>query len=249
MDLGSHHPGFEPANQCGPVSARLGLWVVPPSRRVVTSRADVRATYDRIAAHFAETRPTPWPEVESFIDGRSGAVALDLGTGNGRHAELLADRARQVLAVDLSRAALQVARTRAGTAGYGIEPIQADAAFLALRSGSIDLAVYVATLHHLPTRELRVQSLDELARVLAPGGAAIVSAWSVSHDRFDAETGFDTTVDWTLPDGETVARFYHIYDLAEFRADVDRSALARRDSFEAAGNCYAIVATAERNAH
>lgn len=207
----------------------------------MTRRADVRATYDRIAAHFAETRPEPWPEVEAFLEGRTGGLALDLGTGNGRHAERLAARAGRVLAADLSRSALDVALRRAAERGYRIEPLQADAAGLPVRSDAVDLAVYVATLHHLPSRELRVRSLEELARVLAPGGAAIVSAWSVSHDRFDAEAGFDTTVDWTLPDGETVGRYYHIYDQAEFEADVDAGGLRRRDSFEASGNCYAVV--------
>ncbi len=207
----------------------------------MTRRADVRATYDRIAAHFAETRPEPWPEVEGFLAGRTSRVALDVGAGNGRHAELLAARSSRVVAVDISRAALRTARDRAADRGYAIRPLQADAAGLPLRSAAVDLAVYVATIHHLPRRELRVGSLDELARVLAPGGRALVGAWSVSHDRFDAASGFDTTVDWTLPDGETVGRYYHVYDLAEFEADVDASALDRLDSFESAGNCYAVV--------
>lgn len=207
----------------------------------VTRRADVRATYDRIAAHFAETRPDPWPEIESFLDARTGRLALDLGCGNGRHAELLAERADRVLAVDLSQAALEVALERAEAGGYVVEPMQADAAGLPVKSSVIHLGVYVATLHHLPNRELRVKSLTELARVLAPDGAAIVSAWSVSHDRFDAEAGFDTTIDWTLPNGETIGRYYHIYDQAEFEADVDAGGLTRLESFESSGNCFAIV--------
>ncbi|MFB6352972.1 MAG: class I SAM-dependent methyltransferase [Halobacteriales archaeon] len=214
----------------------------------MTRRADVRATYDRIAAHFAETRPEPWPEVERFVDGRTGRLALDLGTGNGRHAELLAARADRVLAADLSRAALDVAAARAAEGGYALEWLQADAAAIPVRSGAVDLAVYVATLHHLPSRELRVGSLDELARVLASTGAAIVSAWSVTHDRFDATSGFDTTVDWTLPDGETVGRYYHVYDPEEFEADIAASRLRPESVFQAAGNCYAVVGP-ERNAH
>lgn len=207
----------------------------------MTRRADVRATYDRIAAHFAATRPEPWPEVEAFLEGRTGRVALDLGTGNGRHAELLAERAERVLAADLSRAALEAAARRATDVLYHIELVQLDAADLPLRADSIDLAAYVATLHHLPSRELRVRSLDELARVLTPKGSAIVSAWNVSHERFDAEAGFDTTVDWTLPDGEVVPRYYHVYDLDEFEADIEASALRPIEVFEASGNCYAVV--------
>jgi hypothetical protein len=87
-----------------------------------------------------------------------------------------------------------------------------------------------------------VASLDELARVLADDGRALVSVWSTAHDRFDADEGFDTTVDWTLPDGEVVERYYHIYDPAEFRVDLDASQVRPVEVFVSSGNCYAVVA-------
>ncbi|WP_336003107.1 class I SAM-dependent methyltransferase [Halorientalis halophila] len=211
-------------------------------------RATVRDTYDRIAAHFSATREYAWPEVESFLaDGEHCAVGLDLGCGNGRHAEPLAGLADRVLAVDVSRGLLEEARDRvAGTDAEGaVRLVQADAASLPIRADAVDVAVYVATLHHLPERDLRVASLDELARVLDPDGRALVSAWSTAHDRFDAEEGFDTTVDWTLPGGERVPRFYHIYSPAEFRADLDASGLAPVEVFVSSGNCYAVVADGE----
>ena len=204
-------------------------------------RRGVRATYERIAEHFATTREYPWPEVEAFCEGRRAATALDVGCGNGRHAELLADHADRVVGVDASRGLLAVARGRAPEAHL----VQGDASRLPLADDSVDLAVYVATLHHLPTRDLRRASLDELARVLAADGAALVSAWSTAHGRFDAsaddETGFDTEVDWTLPGGETVPRFYHVYAPAEFEADLAASALSVVDSRVSSGNCYAVV--------
>jgi hypothetical protein len=73
-----------------------------------------------------------------------------------------------------------------------------------------------------------------------------VSAWATVHDRFseqsgDADEGFDTYVDWTLPGGETVPRFYHIYAPAEFRTDLAASRLTPLDTFVSSGNCYAVV--------
>ncbi|NHN58330.1 MULTISPECIES: class I SAM-dependent methyltransferase [Halorussus] len=210
-------------------------------------RAEVRATYDYIADHFAETREYAWPEVEEFVAALDDPeTALDLGCGNGRHAELLAERADRVVGADVSRGLLDAARKRATDRAFDVDLVQADAARLPIRDASIDAAVYVATLHHLPTRAARVDSLDELARVLASGGRALVSAWSTAHDRFDrpaseAETGFDTAVDWTLPGGETVERFYHIYAPAEFRDDVAESALELVDFELSSGNCYGVA--------
>ncbi|WP_114577637.1 class I SAM-dependent methyltransferase [Saliphagus sp. LR7] len=212
-------------------------------------RDDVRATYDRIATHFAATREHPWPEVETFVaDADPAGAGLDLGCGNCRHAELLAERADRVLAVDLSRGLLEAGRDRAGERGFGIDPIQADASALPIASRAVNLATYVATLHHLPSRAARIASLDELARALAPGGRALVSVWATTHDKFAnergdeaGEEGFDTTVDWTLPDGTVVDRFYHIYAPAEFEADLAESSLAVEEVWTAKGNCYAVV--------
>ncbi|ELZ36111.1 methyltransferase type 11 [Halorubrum saccharovorum DSM 1137] len=205
--------------------------------------ADPQSTYDRIAAHFSKTREYAWPEVESFLDGRAATRALDLGCGNGRHAELLAERADAVVGVDLSRALLREAVSRARDRGFdaSVSFVHGDAASLPIATDAVGIAVYVATLHHLPAREDRIRSLDELARVLAPGGTALVSAWSTAHDRFDREEGFDTTVDWTLPGGETVPRYYHIYSPAEFEADLAGSDLEPVEVDVSSGNCYATV--------
>jgi hypothetical protein len=51
-------------------------------------------------------------------------------------------------------------------------------------------------------------------------------------------------VDWTLPGGETVPRFYHIYAPAEFRRELDDSGLSTVSFEVSSGNCYAVVESA-----
>ena len=211
------------------------------------SRLGVRETYEAIGEHFSKTRAYAWPEVEAFVEAQDPVdTALDLGCGNGRHAELLATRADRVVGLDISHGVLSEARDRAAEREFPLALVQGDAARRPLRDGCVDLAVYVATLHHLRDRETRVASLDELARVLAPGGRALVSVWSTEADRFEPDAGFDTTVDWTLPDGEVVPRFYHVYDPDEFAADLRASALAVEETWLAAGNCYGVVRSGGR---
>lgn len=204
---------------------------------------EIQAVYDEIAGHFSKTRAYPWPEVEAFLSSVSGDVGLDLGCGNGRHTALLATVVERAVGLDLSRGLLDEARTKMREDGWRGALVHGDAATIPLASNSVDVAVYVATLHHLPDRETRRESLRELDRVLADGGRALVSAWSTAHDRFDApadaDTGFETTVDWTLPDGETVPRFYYIYTPAEFERDLHESGLTVADSYVSSGNCYA----------
>jgi tRNA (uracil-5-)-methyltransferase TRM9 len=203
----------------------------------------VRAVYDEIATHFAKTRAYPWPEVEAFLDDRSDvAVGLDIGCGNGRHSELLAAIAETVLSLDVSRELLLEASERMARDGWTAELLCGDAATLPISADSVDLALYVATLHHLPDREHRIRSLSEIARVLRPGGNGLVSTWSTAHDRFaDSDEGFDTMIDWTLPGGETVERFYHIYAPSEFETDLEASDLSVVETYVSSGNCYAEV--------
>ncbi|WP_418282291.1 class I SAM-dependent methyltransferase [Halorubrum sp. DTA98] len=204
---------------------------------------DPQSTYDRIAAHFSKTREYAWPEVESFLTDRSVGRALDVGCGNGRHTESLSGHATRVVGVDVSRELLREARKRSVERGYDDRAsfVHGDAARLPFADDVVELAVYVATIHHLSPRERRVRSLNELARVLRPGGVALVSAWSTAHDRFDRESGFDTTVDWTLPGGDTVPRYYHIYAPEEFAADIAESELESVDIDVSSGNCYGVV--------
>ncbi|WP_330630977.1 class I SAM-dependent methyltransferase [Halocatena halophila] len=203
------------------------------------SRREVRATYDRIAEHFAQTRAHAWEDVESFVESAPNGVVLDLACGNGRHAELFSDRGDRVVCADLSRPMLETARTRLESAS--IEFVQVDGAAIGLQRNTIDAAVYIAALHHLPTQSLRRQSLAELGRVLTAGGEGLVSVWATTHPTFDRTSGFDTTVDWTLPDGTVVDRFYHIYDPVEFDRDLEAASLTVVDRFESHGNCYAVV--------
>jgi len=200
-------------------------------------RRDVRAVYDEIATHFAQTRQHPWPEIEAFLADVSGRTGLDIGCGNGRHLEVLGDRVDRVLGLDASPALLDVAAADHPT----VSLLAGDAARLPVATNAVDVALYVATLHHLPERSLRIGSLDELARVLTQDGQALVSVWSTAHDRFDRTDGFDTMIDWTLPGGRTIQRFYHIYDPEEFNADLAASALTVERTRISSGNCYARV--------
>jgi tRNA (uracil-5-)-methyltransferase TRM9 len=205
------------------------------------SRAATRDRYDRIAAHFAETRSYPWPEVTDFLESAPrGAVGLDVGCGNGRHLPALAERVDVPIGLDVSTELLQIAGERGDV---DADLVAGDAATLPLADDAVAVAISIATLHHLPSRELRIRSLDEIARVLAADGRALVSAWSVADDRFEATAGFDAQIPWELPDGETVDRFYHVYDSEEFEAELDASDLRVLESRISSGNCYATVAS------
>ncbi len=97
-------------------------------------------------------------------------LVLDVATGSGYGAALLARSARRVWAMDIDREALEFAR--GAWKRENLDFFQADATRLPLPSGSVDLAVAVEVLEHLEDPEELVR---ELARVCAPAGVAVIS--------------------------------------------------------------------------
>lgn len=105
-------------------------------------------------------------------------VVADLGCGTGNAAELLAPVVKRVIAVDQSEAMLSAAKKRL----KGIDKVDfllGDLENLPINAGHVDAAVCVLVLHHLPDPGL---AINEMARVLRPGGVALVVDM-VAHNR------------------------------------------------------------------
>jgi SAM-dependent methyltransferase len=99
-----------------------------------------------------------------------GKTVLDLASGEGYGASLMASVARQVVGVDLSHEAVEHAR-----ATYRAENLQflvGRCDSIPLETGSIDLVVSFETIEHVPNHEA---TLDEFRRVLGPEGLLLLS--------------------------------------------------------------------------
>jgi ubiquinone/menaquinone biosynthesis C-methylase UbiE len=100
--------------------------------------------------------------IVDFLDPVRGLKVLDVGTGTGRGALVLASRGATVTGVDASAEMLAVARRRAAAAGLAVEFVQGDAHGLAYGDRSFDVVVCLRVLMHTPDWR---QSLGELCRV------------------------------------------------------------------------------------
>jgi SAM-dependent methyltransferase len=105
---------------------------------------------------------------EALLSRAPGRRILEYGCGPDSYAFALA-RSNDVVAIDISPVAIELARKDAATRGLQIDFRVMDAETLEFESASFDLVCGKAILHHLDLE----RAYAEIARVLKPGGMAI----------------------------------------------------------------------------
>jgi SAM-dependent methyltransferase len=103
-----------------------------------------------------------------------GERALDLGCGTGNAALALAKAGADVVAVEPASRLVEVTRARTADAGFALEVLQGEAAAIPLPDDSIDVIVSVFAVIFAPDP---AAALADMARVLAPGGRIVLTAW------------------------------------------------------------------------
>ncbi|RUS83587.1 hypothetical protein EGW08_008641 [Elysia chlorotica] len=82
----------------------------------------------------------------------------------------------------------------------GFEVSAANNFALPFRDASFDAVISIGVIHHFASREKRLKALDELSRILAPGGKLMVYVWAFeqTHRKFDSQ---DVLIPWVRPEG------------------------------------------------
>jgi ubiquinone/menaquinone biosynthesis C-methylase UbiE len=100
-----------------------------------------------------------------------GRDVLEVGCGIGSDALGFVESGAVYSGIDFSPTAVDIARKRLAACGYKPDVVQADATRLPFSDGSFDLVYSMGVLHHIPDVE---KAVEEIERVLRPGGEAIV---------------------------------------------------------------------------
>ncbi|KAJ2161165.1 tRNA methyltransferase, has a role in tRNA modification [Coemansia sp. RSA 552] len=120
-----------------------------------------------------------------------------------------------MMGTDRSESLVDICRQR------GHECLVSDGLDLPYRDGAFDFAISIAVIHHFSSVERRLKAVQELLRVVRPGGSILVFAWALEQSgrrKFDPNTP-DVLVPWVVPgsrDQESgqdrvYHRYYHLF--------------------------------------
>lgn len=144
--------------------------------------SDTRESYDRVAQPYADFTSGAATtnaymigtyRVLASLCGNDRAplrpVVADIGCGPGMWVHLLATMGVEAIGIDLSPGMIELARARSSDARFEVGSIHD----LPLSAGSLDGVACMYVLHHLPDDAIDA-ALDELARVVRPGGVLLL---------------------------------------------------------------------------
>lgn len=141
-----------------------------------------REFYNRFGDSFSATRQRLQPGVNKILEIiQADDSVLDLGCGNGHflHELLRRGHSSALLGVDFSLPLLRNAES-----SPGVEFREVDLAKLSAFSDQLladgrqwSVVTMFATLHHIPSNEIRLDILQAVKKLLKPGGRFILSNW------------------------------------------------------------------------
>ncbi|MFC1931370.1 class I SAM-dependent methyltransferase [Chloroflexota bacterium] len=187
--------------------------------------ATVKDTFNQIAPSWYNFRH--WSifrsELEALARRWQQGKLLNIGCAHGP--DFLPFRQNfELYGMDFSGEMLKLARKYATKFDFTVNLSVADVRCLPYPDGTFDWAISIATYHHIKGKEERLKALQELKRVLKPGGEAFITAWNRWQPRFWFRSK-EISVPWRTKE-KTLHRYYYLFAYGELEK------LAKRAGFE-----------------
>lgn len=200
-----------------------------------------RNTYNTIASYFSDTRSFLWDELKPLATyTKPGNTVLDLGCGNGRLYQMFAKKQGEegqdapdisYIGIDQSEELIKIAQEKIPEGAFYVGQLTD----IPLDDACVDVIYCIAAFHHLPNEALRIACLNEMKRVLKPGGYIVMTNWNlhskstqknIEKGKWRVENSNDFIVPWLSPEGKILGeRYYYGFEFDELRKLFEQSDL------------------------
>jgi len=192
--------------------------------------ATIKETFNQIAPGWYNFRH--WSifrkELETLAQRWRQGKLLNIGCAHGPDF-LPFKQGFELYGVDISTEMLKFARKYSLKFNFPVKLTSADAYSLPYPDGTFDWAISIATYHHIKDEEARLKSLQELKRVLKPGGEAFITVWNRWQPRFWFHRR-ETAIPWQTK-GKILYRYYYLFSYPELEKLVKKAGLELLKSF------------------
>lgn len=191
-----------------------------------------KEAYNLIAPHFDQTRKRLWPELEDLKDLFSqNQNVLDFGCGNGRFYSLIKDKNIDYYGADISEKLIDLAQKQVPQGKFTVLDHTLK---LPYEDSFFDNLVCIATLHHIPSEELRQKIILEFKRVLKNNGTLILTVWDFHHGKnleyLNSQSEGDLFIPWKDNDGKILAqRYFHAFTMEGLETLISKSGFKIKD--------------------
>eukprot|EP00794_Sanderia_malayensis_P007583 gene7583-8423_t len=135
----------------------------------------VHTAYEQLAQHHIEQfAPNHWSFVDEFVqEFPVGSILLDVGCGKGKYLRQISQSF--MIGCDRSSSLSDIACSR------GNEIATCDITCMPFDDAKFDGIICISVIHHLATEARRVKALNELSRMLRPGGRLLITGWALEN--------------------------------------------------------------------
>jgi len=205
---------------------------------LLIERQFVQDTYEIIADRFNITRTYLWKGVKEFLNKvEPYSTVVEIGCGNGKN--LLYRNDCINIGFDFCNRFCEICSKK------GVESLVANNLSIPMKTNRIDYVMSIAVIHHLYTKERRLNALNELVRILRPGGKLLIQVWALeqpqkSRRKFEKQ---DNYVGFNNPEKTmNKKRFYHVFKKGELKELIENVHNVKIESlYWEVGNWVAIV--------
>lgn len=139
--------------------------------------------YSNISDSFDKTRKHSWKEFETFLKYiKTGQRIVDLGCGNGRFYEFINKHKKiKYIGIDNATPLLKKAKKSFPEITF----IKGDLLKIPIENKKIDVALSIASFHHIPSKKLKDKAINEICRILKNKGILIITAWNLFQPKYE----------------------------------------------------------------